>query len=418
MNEVSAVWKATEGAGRRTTAILLAAGLFAISGLTLGLYQSFFFRFANFYAFTPSWVGLIFSVFYIAYFALAVPAALFHRRFGYKLGLLLGLSSFVFAAFLMYVAVVQRTSGFFLAAVAMMGSSGVLLDTALNPLAVEAGNPSTSIARLNITHAFNGLGLFGGYFTAVTLFEKHFELSLGAATPYSARPYILIGLVAMLLAFFVEQVPLPSFAGKDKTSTLRHEFGCLLGDKGFLTAAASGCACCAALMILWSASYRYHVDELPGHVIAVFERGWFWFVIGRLVGCTLLRWVDPMRLLQWSVGLCLIAAIVAAVIGGVAGWVSLLSASALLSISYPTVLGSALEGHRTRIRLAAGLLLAAGGIGSALLAVSTNVMLDVLFVHPRVVVCLALPFLAVVLAYARTAHRACNLRSEQLVFSD
>jgi fucose permease len=215
MNVMSAANLGTQAAARWRTAILLAAGLFVISGLVLGLYQSFFFEFSHFYAFQPICVGLFFSLFHVAYFTLAVPAVLFHRQFGYKVGFLLGLSSFALSAFLLYLAVVQRSSGFFLSAVAM----------------------------------------------------------------------------------------------------------------------------------------------------------------------------------------------------------SLISASAFLSILYPTVLGSALDRHRTHIKVAAGLLLAAAGIGSALSAWSANLALNVLLVNPRAFVCFALPFLGVVLAYARTTSAARKAHSEQPVFS-
>jgi FHS family L-fucose permease-like MFS transporter len=414
---MSAAGPGTQTAERSITAVLLAAGLFVIPGLALGLYQSFYFKFSNFYAFQPVYVGLVFALFHIAYFTLAVPAALFHRQFGYKLGALLGLSSFALSAFLLYLAVVQRSSGFFAAAVAMMGSSGVLLDTSLNPLAIEVGNPSTSVVRFNIFHAFNGLGLFGGYFMASVLFEKDFLLTLGSATPQSARPYILIGLAVMLLAFLVEQIPILPLFGRDKTSAPQREIAYLLGDKSFLMTAATLCACCAALMILWSANYKYHLNEMPGHALAVFERGWFWFFFGRIAGCTLMRWIDPMRLLLWSTGLCLIAVAIAAAVGGEAGWASLLSASAFFSILYPTILGSALDRHRAHIKLAAGLLLAAAGIGSALSAWSVNLALDVLLVNPRVVLCCALPFLGLVLAYGWTTSVPASRTSKQPVAS-
>lgn len=403
MNGISAANLRRHAAAPGRTAIWVATGLFMIPGFALGLYQSFFFKFSNFYALVPLSVGLVFALFHIAYFSFAIPAALFHRQFGYKLGFLLGLSSFALSAFLLYLAVVQRSSAYFMAAVAMMGSSGVLLDTSLNPLAIEAGNPSTAIVRLNVVHLFNGFGLFGGYFTAATLFERHFQLTLGSATPDSARPYILIGLGVMLLAFLVEQIPLPAFVDRNKSSSPRREIASLLGDKTFLIAAASLCACCAALMILWSASYRYHLSEMPGHTMAVFERGWFWFVIGRLAGCGLMRWIDPMRLVRWGAGFCLVAIVGAAATGGVAGWVSLLSASAYISILYPTVLATTLVRHGSHIKLATGLLLAAAGTGSALSAWTVNLALDVLLVHPRVVVCFALPFLGLVLFYARKA---------------
>lgn len=381
---------------------LAAAGLMLISGLALGLYQSLFFRFASFYGFHPFVVGAIFAAFYVAYFLLALPASLFHRRFGYKLGFLLGLSAFATGTFVLYLAVVQRNFGFFLIAVTLMGSCGALLDTSLNPLAVMAAKRSNAVVRLNIVHLFHGLGLFIGYFVAVVGFDEHFERSLELATPLSARPYLLIGLAGVLLAFFVEQVAFPPFIGKSHASSLRQELGALLGDKGFRGAAAAVFSCGAALMLLWSSHYRYHVNELPGHVIALIERGWIWFVAGRVVWCVLMRWMDPVRLMAVGVWLSVAAIAMAAALGGTMGWISLLSVSALFAIAYPTVLGLALDRQVNHITLAAGLLLAAGGIGCAVFAVSTNLLLDVFFIPPRLIVCLALPLFAVVLHYAHT----------------
>lgn len=396
---------------RWRTSILVVTSLLAVSGLVLGLYQSLFFRFASFYGFRSSLVGLIFSFFYIAYFSIAIPSSLFIRRFGYMLGILLGLSLFSIAAFIFYQAVVLRRIDFFLIAVAMMGSCGALLDTALNPFAIEVGNPLTAIVRLNIVHVFNALGLSAGYFFSVVLFNEHFEVTLGGATPYSARPYLLTGLGAMLLAYYVEQITLPSFAREGNANTLWQEIGSLLRDKFFQISLVAAFTCCAAMMILWTSHYRYHVNELPGHVIALFERGWVWFVCGRIVGCVLMRWINPMCLLQWCIGLSIVAVAIAAAAGGVAGWGSLLSASAFFSILYPTILGYALDRCRGRIKLAAGFLVAAAGIGSAIFAVSTNFLLDVQCVNPRLVICLALPLFAVIFAVARTLPYARRLPS-------
>lgn len=404
--EGSAVSSGAQVVMRWRSTILVAVLLLVMSGIVWGLYQSLFFRFASFYDFRPTLVGLIFSVFYIANSLVAIPSSLFLRRFGYKLGFLLGLCAFAIAAFIFYQAVVQRRIDSFLIAVAMMGTCNALLDTSLNPLVIEAGNPSTSVVRLNIAHIFNALGLCAGYFFSVVLFGDHFEVTLGGATPYSARPYLLIGLGAMLLAYYVEHISLPSFVREGKTNTLRHEIVSLFRDRTFFLSVVSVFSCCAVMMILWASHYKYHVNELPGHVIMLFERGWVWLIVGRIVGCVLMRWVAPMCLFRWCICLSIIAVAVAAVLGGVAGWVSLLSVSALFSILYPTIIGYALDRYRAQIRLVAGLLVAAGGIGSAVFAVSTNFALEVLSVNPRVVICFALPLFAVIFVYARTMPAA------------
>lgn len=379
----------------------MATVLLVISGLAMGLYQSLFFRFASFYAFPANRTGMIFSFFYIAYFVLAVPASLFHRRFGYKLGFILGLCFLSFSSFLFYFAVIEANGGFFFAAVLTLGASSTLLDTALTPLVVEVGNPATSVARLNIVYMFKSFGLGVGYVIAVVLYKEHFELTLQMATLYSARSYLLIGLGAMLLAYYVELIPLPSFERKDMVVLSPHQCFSLFHNKIFLAAATAILSVSAVLMILWSSYVRYHVSVAPGHVALFFERGWFWLIIGRIVGCILMRWVEPMRLLQWCIGLSIVAVIGAVTMGGNAGLVCLLSVSVFMSIQSPTLLGKALHEFRSSIRLGAGLLIAAGGIGSGLFAYITNLMLDIFLMDPRWVICATLPFLFVIMVCAR-----------------
>lgn len=402
MNTLSELSPVEIPPAERRTALIAGAALFAIWGMALGLYFSFFYSFAKFFGFTGLRLGLAFALFHIAYFALAVPAAVFHRQFGYKLGIVSALSAFGLSAFLIYFAVIQHSDFCFLAAIAVMGSSGAWLDVALNPMMIEAGNPRTSVIRLNIAQCFSALGLLAGYFTAIKLIDTHFQFATTGMSHFSPRPYVLIGLGAILLAFLVENLSFPSFIVRHpgKTSGLRKEVAALLQDKAFLIAAAATCACCAVLTLLWSANFRFHLAVLPGHAVPLFERGVFWLVVGRCVGTLLMLRIDPIRLLQWSAGLCGLAILYTAVAGGIGGWVALLSASAFLSILYPTVLGSALCTNRTRLKAAAGLLIAAGGFGSALFTLLANLALEVAHIDARLVIASALPFVAVVLWYA------------------
>lgn len=407
MNTLSTSSQVEIAPTERRTALIAGAALFAIWGMALGLYFSFFYSFAKFFGFAGPQLGFAFALFHIAYFVQAVPAAAFHRQFGYKLGIVSALSAFGVSAFLVYFAVVQHSSICFLAASAVMGSSGAWLDTSLNPMMIEAGNPRTSVIRLNVAQCFSALGLLAGYFTAIMVIDSHFQFVTTGTSHFSPRPYVLIGLGAILLAFLVENLSFPSFIVRrsSKKSDLREEVAALLQDKAFLIAAASMGACCAVLTLLWSANYRFHMSVLPGHAVPLFQRGVFWWVVGRCAGTLLMHRIDPIRLLQGSACLCGLAILYTAVAGGIGGWVTLLSASAFLSILYPTVLGSALCKNRTRMKAAAGLLTAAGGMGSALFTVLAYLALEVAHIDARLVIGFALPILAVVLAYAAVARR-------------
>ena len=400
----SAAKPVSEAPVARRTAFAVAAGLFAIWGVALWMYNALFYKFSEFFAFQPAHVAWTLGLFHIAYFTLAIPAALFHRQFGYKLGFLFGLSVFALGAFLLYLAIIQQSSVSFLGAVVMIGSSGAWLDTSLNPLAMEAGNPRTSVLRLNFAHVFNGFGLFAGYVTARWLIEAH-QLSVGATAYLSARPYVLVGLGAILLAFLIEQIPLPAFATNrtGRASDIREEVLSPLRDRNFQIACAALCAYTVVLTILWTSNHNYRVQEVPGHGAALIERGFFWFAIGRCVGTALMRWIDPIRILQWSAGWCLVAIAITAMVGGLWGWVCLLSASLFLSIMFPTVFALELCRHPKHTKIAAGVLAAAAGIGNALSSLSVTPALHAMNV--RVVILSALPFLAAILAYSLVAHR-------------
>jgi MFS transporter, FHS family, L-fucose permease len=403
----STVFGTTNG-NRRVFAV--AASLFAIWGIALWLYNSLFFKFSHFFGLGPVHTAWTLAAFHVAYVLLALPAVLFHRKFGFKLGILAGLCVFGIGAFLLYLAIIQHSSVYFLSAVVVIGSCGAWLDTSLNPLAAISGDPQTVVKRMNLAYTFSGAGLLTAYVTGVALLGKDYNLSSGVTAQWSARPYVLVGLGAILLAFLVEQIALPDFAAKGaKTvSGLRTEIHSLSNDKSFLFAAAAIGAYCAVLTIFWTASYDYQHRELPGHIVQIVERGWLWFAIGRLAGIVLMRWIDPIRLLQWSAGLCLIAIAVAAAAGGTTGWVSLISGSLFLSITYPTVFGSALPQNPKRIALASGFLVIAAGIGNTLSSLMASLSLDALLLNPRAVVLMALPFQTVILIFALRSHAGCK----------
>lgn len=382
------------------------AGLFVIWGLALWLYNALFFKFSHFFALGPVQIAWTSATFHLAYVLLALPAVLFHRRFGFKLGLLAGLSVFGIGAFLLYLAIAQHATGYFLCAVMVIGSCGAWLDTALNPLAAIAGAPQTLLRRMNVVHAFNGVGLLAAYVTALTLLGRDYVLSSGTSAQTSAGPYVLVGLGAILLAFLVEQVQLPAFVSKgvSKAPSLAIDLSALRGDKEFMRAALALGAYCAVLTVLWTAAYKYQHSELPGRVVVVLERGWFWFLAGRLAGLALMRWIAPLQLLLASAGLCLVMIAMVSLFGGHTGWMCLLVASFCLSISYPTIFGTALQQHGTRLAVAAGVMVIAAGIGNALSSLGTSLALDAFQINPRLVIAMALPFEAVVLYFAWRAH--------------
>ena len=154
--------------------------------------------------------ALIQFVIYGAYFLMAIPAGFLIRRYGTRSGLTTGLITFGIGA-LLFVPSLYIPHGsvfyYFLLPLFVIGSGLVCLETGANPYATLLGNPATAAGRLNRAQAFNGVGsmcgsVFGGLF-----FFSGWEVSNGSTG--IVLPYILIGVVVLMVAFLFSKVSLP-----------------------------------------------------------------------------------------------------------------------------------------------------------------------------------------------------------------
>ncbi len=82
------------------------------------------------------------------------------KRYGYKGGIILGLSLFALGAFLFFPSAVTRSYAFFLLAIFIVACGLAFLETAANPYIAVLGDPATSTQRLNFAQSFNGLAAF------------------------------------------------------------------------------------------------------------------------------------------------------------------------------------------------------------------------------------------------------------------
>src|SRR5258708_24568793 len=84
------------------------------------------------------------TAFYLGYFASAVPAALFMKRLGYKVGFVTGLLFLSCGAFLFWPAALAQRFQFFLIAQFVMASGLSFLETASNPFIAQLCDPVSS----------------------------------------------------------------------------------------------------------------------------------------------------------------------------------------------------------------------------------------------------------------------------------
>ena len=93
--------------------------------------------------------ALVQLAFYGGYATMAIPAAVFIRKYSYKKGIILGLILYATGAFLFYPAASYQKFGFFLASLYILTFGLAFLETTANPLILAMGDKRTATQRLN-----------------------------------------------------------------------------------------------------------------------------------------------------------------------------------------------------------------------------------------------------------------------------
>ena len=110
--------------------------------------------------------ALVQVAFYLGYFVMAFPAAMFIQRYTFKAGVLLGLTLFAIGAFMFLPA---QSLGYyypFLLAYFILTCGLSFLETSCNPYIYCMGPEESATVRLNLAQAFNPLGAMFGLWIA------------------------------------------------------------------------------------------------------------------------------------------------------------------------------------------------------------------------------------------------------------
>lgn len=141
-------------------------------------------------------------VFFCGYFLMAIPAALFLKRVGYKISFItglitIGLGSVLFCGAATYISYSLFLIGFFI-----MATGITLLQVAGNTYVVLLGNPDKGVAYLCLIQGINSLGVSLIPFIASFLYPYGEFESVILNAHYLITPYFIIALFCVLLAAF------------------------------------------------------------------------------------------------------------------------------------------------------------------------------------------------------------------------
>ena len=341
--------------------------------------------------------GLVQSAFYLGYFLVAIPAALFMQRYGYKRAVIFGLALYGIGALLFWPSADVRSYVFFLGALFVIASGLAFLETAANPMVATLGAPEDAERRLNFAQAFNPLGSIAGVVIGRTFILSGIEptpgelvaMSPAAIDAWRAQeaaavqlPYLVIGLGVLFWALLIALTRFPAATeGREDSKGIGNlaRFGELLRRPRYLLGVFAQFCYVGAQVGIWSYTIRYVQAELPGTseraaadllIVALVL-----FMAGRFIGTALMARLAPLRLLA-AFGLINAAlALVAVAVGGLPGVAALTLTSFFMSIMFPTIFAASLRGLGPLTKLGSSLIVMAI-IGGAVLTAAMGLISD------------------------------------------
>ena len=374
--------------------------------------------------------SLIQFAFYGGYATMAVPAALFIRRYSYKKGILLGLALYAIGAFLFIPAAAWQSFTFFCFSLYILTFGLAFLETTANPFILSLG-PSTgsgtggnlATRRLNLSQAFNPMGSLCGMAVASLvvlpnlLSDKRDAAgniifsTLSEAEKADIRlhdlavirdPYVMLGLVVLVMLIIIALIKVPAThpQGTEQNSfhtTMRN----LWHNKVYREGVIAQMFYVAAQIMVWTFIIQY-ADNLGinkataqnYNIIAMCM-----FLAGRFISTGLMKYVDGRKLLvAFGIGatLCSLGTIL---IVGKLGLYCLVGISLFMSLMFPTIYGTALENVSLGDASLGAAFLVMAIVGGALMPPLQGAIIDLGTVagHPAVNVSYCLPLLCFVI---------------------
>ena len=340
--------------------------------------------------FQTSWIQL---AFYGSYFCLALPAAIFIKRFTYKSGVLLGLGLFIIGALLFYPASITMNYFHFLGALYILAGGLSILETSANPYIITMGPEETGTRRLNFSQSFNPIGSILGI-----LLSKLFILSnlnqasaeeRAAMTPEMLKevqsaelnavmgPYVAVALILIIIWILIAiNKKMPQSSDKSGSLNLIPTFKRLIKNRHYMWGVVAQFFYVGAQIGVWSFTIRYVMKELDlneADASSYYMASLILFTVFRFVCTGLMKFMTPRNLLLVLAVVAIVCTGTVIIGGGYLGVIALVTISACMSLMFPTIFGLAVLGLGEDTKIGgSGLIMAILG-GAVLTAIQGQV---------------------------------------------
>ena len=372
-------------------------GCFTAWGVAADLTTPMVAGFKRIFDMTTFQASLVQLAYFGAYFLLALPAAFINQRFGYKVGILTGLTLAAIGAFAFYPASRIMTYEAFLVALFAIAAGCSILETSANPYVLSLGPEETATRRLNFAQAFNPVGTNIGVLLASTLILPKLAdpVDIGSLSPAELHtiragelgavmgPYLGLGFVLLLIAVgiasqkaprIVEEFPVAADGESDTGSPFR----VLWRSKRYRYGVVAQFFNVAAQVCTWTYLIQYVQQALGGSLQkggAYLQVSLLIFLASRFVMTWLIGRVRATKVLTILAFLAVLLCLFAMVSPNLAGVIALVGVSFCLSLMFPTIYGVALKGLGPATKFgAAGLVMAI--VGGAIMPLVQGKLVD------------------------------------------
>ncbi|GAA5100971.1 L-fucose:H+ symporter permease [Chryseobacterium ginsengisoli] len=317
--------------------------------------------------------SLVDSSVFAAYFLLAIPAGMIIQKYGYKTGILVGLFFFAVGCFLFVPAANTISYPFFLGALFVLSCGLAILETAANPYITVLGEPEKATQRLNFAQSFNGLAasvapIIGGIFILgeepksqkelATLSEAAKLTYIHAETSLVKGPYIILGLVLLLVMILFLFIKLPEVTESKEKST--KNFLQVLGVKNVGWGVLAQFFYIGAQIYVFSFLLIFAEDaiNMKGQEAKYYAGvAGLLFMIGRFAGTFFMKYISPQKLLRIYSMISIVLSIWVIVGTGISTLYALVALTFFMSIMFPTIFALGIEGAGSETKPASSLLI-------------------------------------------------------------
>lgn len=416
---------------------ILVTSLFALWGFANDITNPMVAAFQTVMELSAAKASLIQFAFYGGYATMAIPAALFIRRYSYKSGILLGLALYAIGAFLFIPAANYQQFSFFCISLYILTFGLAFLETTANPFILSLGDKETSTRRLNMAQAFNPVGSLSGMAVASfivlpqLLSDKRDEAGqiifplLSEAEKADIRlhdlavirdPYVAIGLVVLIVLAVIALTKMPKTQSEEEkaagnTNSVGKTLSNLWHNNIYREGVFAQMCYVAAQIMVWTFIIQYAdhlgINKAKAQMFNICAMSLN--LTGRFVGTYCMKWVNTRKLLT-IFGVCAsIFTLGAICIEGMLGLYSLVMISLFMSIMFPSIYGIALEDVDTKDTHLGAAFLVMAIVGGALMPPLQGLIIDqqVIMGHPAVNVSFVLPLICflIIICYGYRSYK-------------